>query len=77
LLSQSFGVKDDQLTEITENNNTLKEDRKNILSKYSEVQLQLEKQRQRHEEEQQKNVESCQQVRNRFHQSWGTRDAKG
>uniref|UniRef100_A0A8C4WPM8 MIF4G domain-containing protein n=2 Tax=Eptatretus burgeri TaxID=7764 RepID=A0A8C4WPM8_EPTBU len=41
----------------------MKEDQKNILSKYSEVELQLEKQRQRHEEEQQKNFESCQQVK--------------
>uniref|UniRef100_UPI00358FA92E uncharacterized protein n=1 Tax=Myxine glutinosa TaxID=7769 RepID=UPI00358FA92E len=62
-LSQRSSVNDDQINEIAVKNNIFLENLKNVSSKLSEVQLQLQKERQCHEEEQQKNVESFQKVK--------------
>ena len=76
VLSQRLNAKDKQISEISAKNEVLSEDLKNVWSKFSEMQLQIQVQLQRLEEEQKKNFDCCQQVRNHF-QRCGTPDAKG
>uniref|UniRef100_A0A8C4QNY6 Uncharacterized protein n=2 Tax=Eptatretus burgeri TaxID=7764 RepID=A0A8C4QNY6_EPTBU len=62
MISQHLIAKDQQISEITAKNEVLSEDLKNVWSKFSEMQLQLQVQLQWLEEEQKKNFDCCQQV---------------
>ena len=75
MLSQRLSVKDEELKQITSKNKVLSDDLMKVTKKLSEVERQQQEQLQRNEQQQEKVIESCQQVRNRY-QTCGTTVAK-